>query len=274
MTLQRVEVRTDSGALLQLPFQDISEGYAIQDIAGLDPVKATLVSSSFAQIDGAQFQSSKREARNLVFKISYEPDYVDSSIATLRKRLVSFFKTESRVSLRFVMAGGLSVDIVGIVESYDGPRFVQEVITTISVMCFNPDFVDPVPVVIPGLSTATSDEMVVDYVGSVESGFVFTLNVNRAINEFTIYHRPEDNVFRSMPFSYPLLAGDVVTISTVSGAKGATVLRGGTLRSVLYGISPFAPWINMFPGDNAIRVYAEGAPIPYSIKYTTKYGEI
>ena len=274
MTLLRVEVRTDSGALLQLPLQDISEGFAIEDITGLDPVKATFVSSSFAQIDGAQFQSSRRAERNLVFKIGLEPDYVASSIDILRQRLTSFFKTESRVSLRFVMAGGLSVDIVGRVETFDAPRFTQEVIATISVMCFNPDFFNPTPIMVSGVSTPTINASIINYIGSVDTGFVFKFNINRTLNEFTIYQSPADGILRSMPFSLPLLAGDVLAISTVPGAKSVRLLRGGTLTSVLYGLSPYANWICLFPGDNALRVYAEGAAIPYTIEYTTKYGEL
>ena len=274
MTLTMVEVRTDAGALLQLPMDDISDGFAVEDIDGLDPVKAVIVSSSFAKLDGAQFQSSRRDARNLIFKLSMEPDYVVGSIQILRDRLYSFFMTESRVTLTFIMSSGLSVNIVGRVEDFSAPRFEQEVVATISIMCLLPDFFDPISVVIAGNTVATTTETVLVYDGTVDTGFVFTLNVDRTLADFTVYNRPADNIIRSMPVSVPLVAGDVLTISTVPGGKGATLLRGGVESSVLYGISPYASWISLYPGDNAFRVYAEGAAVPYTIEYTNKYGGV
>jgi hypothetical protein len=36
--------------------------------------------------------------------------------------------------------------------------------------------------------------------------------------------------------------------------------------------SSVSTWINFFPGTNYIRVYADGAAIPFTIEYTTKLG--
>ena len=46
--LTNVQVFTDQGALLTLSLEDVSEGFVIQSIDGLDPVNATVVSSNFA----------------------------------------------------------------------------------------------------------------------------------------------------------------------------------------------------------------------------------
>ena len=59
--LTRVEVRNDHGNLLNLSLQEILGGFIVEEIQGLDPVAATIVSSSFAQLDGEQYQSSRRE---------------------------------------------------------------------------------------------------------------------------------------------------------------------------------------------------------------------
>lgn len=270
--LTEVEVRTDQGALLSLPLQDVSEGLAISNIDGLDPVKATIVSSSFAQLDGAQYQSSRRETRNLLMTMLLEPDYAVGTARDLRNKLYSFFMTEKRVSLRFVHAGGLSVDIVGVVESFDSALFSASPEVTVSVLCFDPDFFDPDVVAVAGSTVETSVETTIDYEGSVETGITFTMTLDRDVDEFTIYHTPEDGVVRTLQFSSPLVSGSVLTIVTSPGDKSATVIDGTGERSVLYGISPYSNWINLFPGDNQVRVYAEGAAVPYTIEYTTKYG--
>lgn len=272
--LEKVEVLTEQGVLLTLPLQDISEGYSVQDIDGLDPVKATLISSTFGQMDGEQYQSSRREKRNIILTLGYEPDYASGSVQDLRKKLYSFFMPKSRVLLRFFQAGEPTVQIYGRVESFDSPKFAKEPTAIISVVCFDPDFYNPVPTLITGNTTSSTVETTHIYPGSVESGILFRLLVDRAITEFTIYHRPPDDTLRSLDFitASPLQPGDVLSISTIPGNKYVTLTRGGVDTSFLFGVSPQSDWISLFPGNNKIRIYAEGAGIPYQIEYTTKFG--
>lgn len=270
--LVRVEVRTRQGTLLNLPLDEGSNGIFVQEIEGLDPVKATLVSSSVANEDGEQEHSARREARDIVFKMGYDPDFIDNTVETLRDRLYTFFMPKSKVQLRFFRSNGLYVDIQGTVESFAGPLFTDDPDATISTRCFKPDFLDPNPVNFSGTTTDTDTETLVPYVGSVETGMVFILRPNRSLNEFTIYHRAPDGALYQLDFAAPLVAGDVLVINTIVGAKGATLTRANTVSSLLYGVSPQAKWIEFEPGDNHLRVYAAGAPIPFDIEYTTRYG--
>lgn len=273
--LVRVEVRTSQGTLLVLPLDDVSDGLALENIDGLDPVKATLVSSSFAGADGQQYHSSRRESRNLKFTIGLEADYVATSVRDLRKRLYSFFMPKTQVSLRFVMDDGLYVDIAGRIESFDTPLFSQQPAVDISLMCFDPDFIDPIQKqLLDQMSVATDEEILIEYPieGTVETGAVFTIRPNRPVGAFTFYHRPPDGTIRTLDFQVPLVAGDVLQISTVTGAKGVTLTRGNTISSALYGVSPQSNWLELQPGDNHLRLYLEGAPIPFDLTYYTRYG--
>ena len=273
--LEKVEVLTEQGVLLTLPLQDISQGYSVQDIDGLDPVKATIVSSTFGQMDGEQYQSSRREKRNIIITLGYEPDYVSGTMQDLRKKLYSFFMPKSKVLLRFSQTGEPVVQIYGRVESFDSAKFSREPTAVISIICFDPDFYDPDPVVIAGNTTASTVETTLVYPGSVDSGILFKLFVNRNdLTEFTIYHRPPDDSLRSLEFTTatPLQSGDVMSISTIPGNKFVTLTRGGVDTSFLFGVSPQSYWISLFSGSNKIRIYAEGAGIPYQIEYTTKFG--
>lgn len=272
--LTKVEARTDQGRLLTLPLQDVSQGLIVEDIQGLDPVKATIVSSSFAQLDGEQYQSARREARNLIITLALEPDYASNTVQGLRNILYQFFMPKSRVRLRFFSIGQPTVDIEGRIESFDSPKFAKDPTATISVLCFNPDFSAPEQLVISGTTTSSAVETTHEYNGTIETGFVFQLLVNRPITEFTIHHRPEDSTLSTLQFNVanPLVSGDVLTISTQSGNKYATLTRGGVDSSILYGVSPQSNWVNLFPGTNKLRVYSEGAAIPYTIGYTAKFG--
>src|SRR6187431_68125 len=227
--LEKVEVRTERGLLLTLPMQDISEGYSIQDIDGLDPVKVTVVSSAFAQMDGELYQGSRREKRNMVITLGLEPDYIVGTVQELRKRLYTFFMPKSKLQFRFFHTDEPIFEIWGTVESMDSPKFIQEPMAVISVLCFDPDFYNPTPLVLAGNTTSSTTEISHDYDGTVETGIKFTLNVNRTLPEFTIYHRPPDNSLRSLEFSVAtsLVSGDKVTISTAPGNKYAILTRSG-----------------------------------------------
>lgn len=270
--LEKVEVRSDLGGLLTLSLQDISNGLVVEDIDGLDPVRAVIVSSSFAQMDGEQYQASRREKRNMVIKLKYEPIPGVHTVKGLRNELYKFFMPKSNVSLRFYMVGAPPVDISGRVEDFDSPLFAREPKATITVLAHDPDFVELTPIVVAGSTTDLSTEFLIDYEGTVETGIKFQLNVNRTLDEFVIHHRPAAGSNRMLQFSAPLLAADVLDISTVPGSKSARLTRAGSTSSLLYGISPQSNWIELFPGENYLRVFAEGAAVPFTIEYTNKYG--
>lgn len=273
MSVNKLEVRTGLGMLLSLPLDDYSNGYVVEDIAGIDPVKATLSSSTFANLSGAKFQSSRRETRNIILKVKIEPNYATQTVWDLRMNLYSFFESETVVDLRFYLDSGLTVDIQGRVESCESPPFSDEPRATVSIVCFDPDFLGLAPVVIDDKETVEDlDEFIIHYEGKVPTGIQFVLDVDRTLTEFTIYQRPPDNVLRQLDFAAAMVDNDVLTINTVPGNKFITLTRTGVDTSLLYGMTPQSKWIMLMPGDNHFRVYAVGAAIPFTITYTPRYG--
>lgn len=270
--LTLVEVRNSAGDLLNLPLDDATDGLVVADIRGLEPVKATLVSSSFAQMDGTQYQTARRENRNLVLTIELYPNYVDQNPRSLRSTLYGYFMPKSLVDLKFVEDTGFEVEISGRVETFDTRLFAKEPAIDISIICFDPDFLETEPVEISEETVADSSEVEIVYEGTVETGVVFVLNLDRDLEEFTIYHRGPDNVTKSMDFAADLLEGDILTISTVKGNKSITLNRSGTQSSLLYALSPQSPWIELSKGDNYIRFYAVGDPIPYELSFIQRHG--
>jgi hypothetical protein len=270
--ITKLDIHSAQGGFLSLPLEDASAGFVVEEIQGTEPVKATLSSTSFAQQDGARYNSSRREARNLLLKVGLEPDWAVNTVRDLRSRLYSVFMPKSAVDIDFVMIDGLQVVISGRVESFECPMFTEEPVADISVMCFDPDFIDPDPILINGVTTAGSSTTDFSYAGTVETGILFKIMPDRSLSEFTIYHQASDGFLRTMDFQAALLAGDVVTISTVSGSKFARRTRDGVDTSVLYGVAPEANWTEFTPGTNSVRVYAAGDPVPYTIEYRNRYG--
>ena len=97
--LTKMEVRNSAAALLTLPFMDISGGYVLKNIDGLDPVKATIVTSSYATRDGVEYETAHRDARNLIVHLGIEPDFAATDVPTLRNALSKWFMTKRKVEL-------------------------------------------------------------------------------------------------------------------------------------------------------------------------------
>jgi hypothetical protein len=269
--LETLEIRNAQGALLSFPLEDVSDGFVLADIQGLEPVDATLVSSSFANMDGEQYHSSRRTKRNIILKIELKPDFVVDSVRDLRKRLYEFFMPKTEVQLRFIL-DDVTANIMGRIETFACPLFVRDPEANISLLCFDSDFVDINTSLLEGLTTDTATETPIPYEGTVETGILFTLNVDRTIGSFDIEHRGPDDVVRTLSFASSLIAGDVVTINTNVGEKIATRLRGGITTSLVYAVSPTSKWIELGHGENHIRVYAVGAGVPFEIQYANRYG--
>lgn len=270
----RFEARNPRGNVLSLVLADTNQGIIVEEIEGLDPVKATIVTSTFAGLDGEQYQTSRREARDIVLKLGLEGSYGGTSARALRDKLYNWFMPKSEVNLRFFTEDGLIVHITGRVESFSAPLFVQEPLATISIRCFNSDFLE--------LTAETKEfytaplgsaaPLQFPYAGSLEAGITLSLNIDRAISGFDMLHRGEDAITRTMEFDIDLSAGDVLQVVTTPGAKRVTRIRNGASVSQLYGVSPKSIWTLFTPGSNQIRVLTPGDPLRYTISVTKRYG--
>lgn len=270
--LSRVDVTNSRGNVLSLPLEEDDGVYQLADIEGLDPVKATLSSTSYAGVDGEIFQSAKRPARNIKIKLDLDPDFNPKTYTDLRRDLYPFFMPKSEISMRFFLTSGLYLDIKGIVEDMSAPFFEEDPEVNISVMCYQPDFVDGRMVTVEGQTVADTTTIEIDYPGTVESGTVLTLRVNRSVSAFTIYNLDEGGNLRQLDFAGSLLNGDELVISSLRGNKGITLTRASVSSSFLYGRSAQSSWIELVEGLNQFRVYALGDPIPYDLEYIVRYG--
>lgn len=270
--LTQVEVRNAAGTLLTLVLDDIADGYVLKEVDGLDPVKATITSSSFANLDGVQFQNAKREARNLIFKFGFEPDFVTTTARGLRNGLYKWFMPKSVVNMRFFDSEGPTVEIVGRVEDFSAPPFSKEPGADISILCDDPDFVELSAVTGSGNTVSTTTEFLVAYDGTAETGIEFVLHLNRSLSQFIIYHRTPDNQVRTLQFDGSLINLDTLTINTNVGSKGAILTRSGVQSSVLYGVDDQVTWFQLQEGDNYFRFYATGAAIPFDYEFTPRHG--
>lgn len=279
MSIDKVEVTNSRGDLLILSLSDVSNGYVVEDIGGLGPVKSSIVTSNFATMEGQQRQSSSREARNITIKLGYEPDYsVDQSVRALRSRLYDFFMTTEMVELRFYTTNGVVVKTNGEVETCEPAIFTAEPQMDISILCFDPDFIDPTPVEITNVfSTVDNAPHLVRVHGSAKTGLnEISFTAPKPLSEFTIYHTTPQGALNTMQISAPLQVNDIVRICTIKGKKSITLTRGGNTTSLLWAVSPQSPWVLLERGDNQLYLNASisGPSAPVFVSYNNRYGGI
>lgn len=270
--LQKVDVRNAQRSLLTLTLEDSSNGYEVRDIGGLDPVNASISSSTFVGLAGEQYHSSRREKRNITMQLGFRPDYGTTTVASLRNNLYFYFMPDSVVDLIFYDDSGLTVKIQGRVESCEAPLFSKEPQVDISILCFDPDLLELNPELTTHLTTEDTTEILIPYAGTVNSPVHLSLNVEHDLSGFTVYHRPPDGTLHTIEFVVSLLTNDFVEIESSVGNKSVQLIRGGVETSILYAKTPQTPWLVFQRGDNYVRVYAEGDPIPYSLSYYNRYG--
>jgi hypothetical protein len=271
MSIDKVEVTNSQGNLLTLTLEDISNGYVVEDIDGLDPVKATIVSSNFATIEGQQYQASSRETRNIVIKLGYAPDFsIGQTIRGLRFGLYQFFMTGTPVGLKFYMTDGVTVNTSGRVESCEAPLFSQEPEMDISIICFDHDFIGSLVELHETFNYDDSAAIPFVVAGSTPTGLTsLSFTVNQTLSEFTIYHTTPAGVLNTMLVSAPLLTGDVINMCTVKRQKSITMTRSGITTS----LQPQSTWVLLEPGTNLF--YLNAVPSggdAVLLDYNTRYG--
>jgi hypothetical protein len=281
MLLKALAVTNSRGDTLDLPLEDPSSGIFVKSIDGLDPVKATLVSSSFANQNGEQYQSSRRETRDIKISLGLDPKYAIQDAKELRDQLYPYFMPKLQSLLTFKMfdrfapnlvLGNLDVNIVGRVETFEAPLFTNDPQVDIVLRCFDPDFYDPNLVTVEGATSSDMTETIVEYAGNIETDTLLTMLVDRDVSDFSIYFTSTDDSLKTIDFSYPLVSGDILRIASKVGSKSVTLTRDGVDTSILYAISPQSAWLELRAGTNSIVVYTPGAPIGFEIQYINKYG--
>lgn len=271
MSLSMVTIVSASGEAVEL-LVGSSIGYQLEEIEGLDPVKATISSSNFGLTDGASYQSSRRDIRNIVMRIGLVPDFVTNTVQSLRLGLARKMMPKSQVTLKFHDADGTVFRTVGRVESFEAPMFVQSPKVTISFLCMDPDFISEVESSFSGSSVPDLTNATLNYEGTVNTGFRLEMTVNRPTNEIAFVVQTSEGDTKRMDFAMALVSGDRIEISSVFGEKGVWITKNGIRESALYATTPNSHFMTLSNGTNLVRVQLAGEAIPYTIKYYARHG--
>lgn len=273
-------------------------GFAITNITGLGPGKATINSTEISTTDGALFNSARLSARNIVLSIRY---MWKETIEDARQLSYRYFPIKSKVTLLF-KTDNREAEIDGYVESNEPDIFSSEEGAEISIICPNPFFysresattvfsgVEPgfefpfsnedlyLPLLEMGKIENATDKVVI-YDGDAETGVWITIHAVGAAENITIYNigtremmRLDTDRLQTFTGS-GIVAGDDIIICTIPGEKSITLLREGVTTNILNCLDRNSDWFKLAKGDNVFAYTAETGSenLQFSIENSVVY---
>lgn len=258
-------------------FNPEDSGYIIQSISGLGAGKADINTSKMATADGALFNSSRLDERNIVLSLMYYP-ISGKTVEDLRQQTYKFFPIKRKVILR-IETDNRDVEIVGYVETNESLIFSDKEGVDISIICPDPFFhsrntaetnfsgIEPAfefPFGNESLTNnllvmgeiKTKSENVIYYDGDSEVGFTIKIHAVGDASEITIYNvltreqmYIDTQKIEEMTGSGIIRSDDII-INTEVGNKSIVLIRNGVTINILNCVEKNTDWFKLSKGNN------------------------
>lgn len=252
-----------------------SRDYSIMEIDGLYPPSANIVTSEVALYDGARFNSSKVNTRQLEISLAIERNAEENRIA-----LYKVVKTKQYIRMNYEN-GARDVYIEGYVSDMNIDYFAMKQTATISILCPEPYFrqaqeiIDSIQSVVSNFhwpcNITAEDPIPFSYYeditelnvineGDVAAGMTIEIRALGEVTNPAILNRDTGEFFRLYT---TLEAGDVVYIDTKRGEKSVRLWSDGEYTNIFNSIAQGSTWLQLEPGDNVFRYEADGISAQY-----------
>ena len=255
------KIQNERGEILELTH---NQNYIIKSITGLTPMGATIQTTTIGNKDGARYNSSRANVRNIVVNVS--PSYpVDEN----RIALYNYLQVGKNIRV-FYKNNIRNVYIDGYVESVDGDLFEKGETMQVSILCPQPYFIavedtertllnvlslfeTPFTIPLEGMafSEVINENLEFNNQGEKESGLYFEVEFSTYIGKITI----RDNV-RNETFSieYDFQPYDVLQINTNTGEKEVTLIRCGKAYNLMSILILQNQWLRTSLGFNSFSI--------------------
>lgn len=260
------KIQNANGELLQLTGNEAV--YQVIDIQGLNPPKAQINNTTIVGLDGAVFNSSKLETRNLVLTVK-----INGDVEANRLNLYTYFRTKEWCKFYYTN-DSLDVSIEGYVDSVECNLFSNAEMAQISIICLYPYFKSVAeivqdfsnvtaaftfpfsinigePVVI---STTTGSGAVNVYNASEsETGVTVHIDVSSAITTLTIKNTTTGD---ALTLNYSFQSGDKIIIDTNKGQKSIKLIRNGVMSNLFSALQQGSVFFQLATGNNMFEYTA------------------
>ena len=236
--------------------------YQVVKILGLNPPQAQINLTTVVGLDGAKFNSSKLETRNLVLTIK-----INGEVEKNRQNLYRFFPTKQWVRFFYTNANR-DVYIDGYVESLECDLFENGEFAQISVICpypyfksmeeivsdisntiacfvfpFSIELDDPVP-----FSEYNQSAVATVYNGSEgDTGTIIEVSFRTEVEKLVIRNTLTGD---ELELDYDFEVNDLVIINTNKGEKSVVLLREGTYTNLFSALKKGSVFFQLEAGDN------------------------
>ena len=258
--MYQAKIENSSGNIMTLT--GVEPIYQIISITGLNPPSAQINTTTIVGLDGAVFNSSKLQTRNLVLTVK-----INGNVEQNRLLLYSYFKTKDWCKFYYTNES-LDVSIEGYVESVECDLFTNSEIAQISILCpypyFKslseiltdssksiPQFYFPFsinigePVVISTLDESSG--IAVYNSSESETGVTVQINVLDACSSIEIKNITTGDDFE---INFSFLENDTVIINTNKGQKSIKLIRAGVISNIFSALQPGSVFFQLAPGVN------------------------
>ena len=235
--------------------------FQIVKIEGLNPPNAQINTSNIAGMDGAKFNSSFVNSRNIVIYIKLNGD-----VEANRIYLYSFFRIKQWCKF-YYKNQRRDVYIEGYVENVACDLFSNNEIMQISLLCPQPYFKDvdtiiddisktiaafefPFAIDSNGIEFSTYDQSRISTVinnSEIENGIIIKINVVTPCNKIQIRNTITAETFT---MNYNFIKNDIITINTNKGEKSVNLKRGANVTNLFTALSNNSKFFQLEIGNN------------------------
>lgn len=279
-----LKIENRFGDILELTH---NKNYAVTKVEGLNPPKGRINTASIAGMNGALFNSSKVETRNLLITVLPQEPVERNRLALYKyAQIAQWCKI-------YYSNGSTSVKIEGYVEAIEGSLFSRPQSFQISIVCPQPYFeslqtvYDDISSVIglfefPFAIPAEGTEFgiirrelvsIIQNRGHVETGLTITITARGEVINPVIHCNSTGGSFG---LNMTLAEHDMIVINTNSGMRSVKLVSGATETNVINLVTPNAEWFTLTPGENIFSYEAEvgGDVMNIVFSHNTKFGGV
>lgn len=263
------KIQNASGELFTLTGKE--PVYQVLSITGLNPPKAQINTTTIVGLDGAVFNSSKLQTRNLVLQIK-----INGNVEQNRLLLYSYFKTKDWCKF-YYSNETLDVAIEGYVENVECNLFTNNELAQISIICPYPYFKSLSDIIVDSsnsvpqftfpfsinlnnpviISTLEESTGIVVYNNSEsENGVEIQINVLDSVSSIEIRNVSTGDDFE---LDYSFLANDTIIINTYKGQKSVKLIRSGAISNIFSAMKQGSVFFQLAVGVNNFEYLVNGS---------------
>lgn len=250
--------------------------------SGTAPPGATVNTSKVALNDGARFNSSTRNVRNLILNIDIIRD-----VGRARMDLYRYIVSGAYIKI-YYKTDVLDVWISGYVEAIECDPYTLGQFMQVSIICPFPFWQDlketytdagnitnmlefPWSAPETGVELSSVDAnayTVVMNSGHVESGMRLVLRATVRSLQPRIYNLKTGEWIGFLVDMFP---GDILTVDTTQGQKSVYLESGGVITNYINTVMTGSTWLQLAPGENEISYTVDEGDVHLGIFHMNKY---